>query len=109
MIDDTMHKIQVLLKEHGDHLSQAQRDELEGLYAQLKVELTELEKTDKVQAHKIAEQTHHATQEALRKDKAHATSHHESMHELRDATRKFEATHPGLMGVVMSICNAFGV
>ncbi len=105
MLKNTLDKIEKAIAESG-HLSKTHKQELEKLAAELRAELTELEKTKKSQAHHIAEQAEKIAASHAEQDDTQST---EALANLKNAVREFEASHPNLTRIINSICVAFEV
>lgn len=104
MIKDTLQKLQATVKQSGA-LKDENKGELLELLDRLQIEVEELAKTDAEQAHSIASfaavSAHEATR--ARKDPRLLAL---SLDGLSKSVSAFEGTHPRLVQVVNSICNA---
>ena len=107
MLKDTLKRMRAIIDQKGD-LSADKKKELHDLSEQLHRELGQVEKVSKEKAESIAGFAQVVTHESLRENKSEELHHH-SVQGLKVSAREFEVTHPGLMRVIQSICNAFGV
>jgi hypothetical protein len=104
MIEKTVKKIEETVTE-APSLSPEKRKQLLALLGELKTEITRLSETHQESALDIADRTRNSTEEATRADSdgdrlASATD------ELKASVEKFEVSHPGLVAIVNSFCNA---
>ena len=102
MIQDTIRKIEDRLR--AEAAASPRRDELLGLFDQLKAELRALEGTHSDAAVRIAATAEQAHEDALAADDAAARA--TAAERLTESVRDFESTHPELRSVVQAIANA---
>ena len=104
MIPDTIEKIEARLRENV-LLKEESRRELLALLAKLRSEVGELARTNADQASSITGFAALSTHEATREEKNPALLKH-SLDGLSSSVSGFEKTHPQLVQIVNSICNA---
>ncbi len=104
MIQETLEKLEATLRQ-ASTLKEENKAELLELVARLKTETNELARTDAEQAHSIAAFAAVSAHEATRTE-PDATLLDLSLRGLSHSVSKFEETHPHLVQVVNSICNA---
>ncbi len=104
MIQETIAKIETQLQKSSAGAPE-NRAELLGLLGTLKAEISELSKTDAEQAQSIAGFAAVSTHEATREAKNPELLKH-SLGGLSSSVAGFEKTHPQLVQIVNSICNA---
>src|SRR5438876_11692296 len=102
MIDETISKIEAKLKDTGSINEQA-KQELAGLLATLKTEITELSKTHAEQAQSIAGFAQTSTHEATREEK-NPQLLELSLEGLATSVEGIEESHPRLVQLVNRIC-----
>lgn len=102
MIGDTISKIEQRLSE-SDTLSDTQRREMLDLLVTLKIEVSELSKTDADQARSITSFVMSSAHEAMRGEKKPAQLKH-SLAGLSASVEGFERSHPQLVQIVGRIC-----
>lgn len=103
MIDDTIEKIQQRLQQ-TPNLSAEKREELQGLIAQLKTEISTLCEVDPDRANSIAGYAEASAHEATRADQQPETTQN-AINELESSVTGFEAAHPKLTAVVNRIAS----
>ncbi len=104
MIEKTIKRIEETLA-GASSLSDKRRAELLKLLAKLKTEVSGLAETHHDSALNIADKTRVSTDQATRDD-SDGPALDSAMDELKTAVEKFETSHPGLVSVVNSFCNA---
>jgi hypothetical protein len=104
MIRDTLEKLEATLRQ-ATTLKEENRAELLELLARLKAETDDLEKIDAEQAHSIAGFVALSTHEATRAEPDPKLLEL-SLNGLSHSVARFEETHPQLVQVANSICNA---
>jgi hypothetical protein len=104
MIYDTIDKLEHTVRQ-APAMNENNKAELLGLLDRLKGEVGELAKTDAEQAQSIAGFAAVSTHEATR-TKPNPELLELSLHGLSHSVSEFEQTHPRLVQVVNSICNA---
>ena len=104
MIEKTVKKIEETVA-GAPTLSPEKRKQLLALLGELKTEITRLSETHHDIALDIADRTRTSTEAATREDSDGARLASET-DELKTAVGKFEVSHPGLVAVVNSFCNA---
>lgn len=102
MIRDTISEIEAKLKSAGSLNGQA-KQELSGLLAKLKTEITELARTDADKANSIAGFARSSTQEAISSEK-NPEQLKLSLDDLAASVEGFEGSHPTLVQIVNRIC-----
>lgn len=101
MIGDTIARLEAKLKNSGS-LPEQTREELLGLLAQLRAEVSGLAETDAEKAQHIAGFAARSTQEATKKEQ-NPELLKRSLQELSDSVDGFEKSHPQLVQVVNRI------
>jgi hypothetical protein len=104
MIRENLDKLEATVREAGT-LKEENRAELLELVARLKDETSDLAKTNAEQAHSIAAFAAVSAHEATRAE-PDATLRELSLRGLSHSVSRFEESHPHLVQVVNSICNA---
>ncbi len=104
MIDKTVKQIEETVA-RATAMSPEKKDKLLALIGELKLEVNRLAETNREAAAEIADKSHrsarHATEEERDDDELTA-----SIADLSVLVEKFEVSHPGLVAVVNSFCNA---
>jgi hypothetical protein len=101
MIRETISKIEERLRT-SDTLSDQTRQELVGLLATLKNEVTELSKTDAEQANRIAGYAETSAAAAIQRDRD-PEDLKSSLDSFSTSVEGFETSHPGLVQIVNRI------
>jgi hypothetical protein len=104
MIRENLEKLEATVRQAGN-LKDENRAELLELVARLKEETNDLARTDAEQAHSIAGFAALSTHEATRAE-PDAKLLEISLRGLSHSVSRFEESHPHLVQVVNSICNA---
>ncbi|MFH1037100.1 MAG: DUF4404 domain-containing protein [PVC group bacterium] len=104
MIDKTVKKIEETVA-GAPSLSEEKREQLLALLGELKTEITRLSRTHRETALSIADKSHASARHATREDRDEQAVA-ASIDDLTAVVKKFEASHPGLVSVVNSFCNA---
>ncbi len=104
MIEKTIGQIEETLA-GASSLSEKRRAELLKLLAELKTEVAGLAETHHDSAVNITDKTRISADQATRTDDG-GPGLDSTIEELKTAVEKFEASHPGLVSVVNSFCNA---
>ncbi|MCL5099249.1 MAG: DUF4404 family protein [Candidatus Omnitrophica bacterium] len=102
MIERTLEEIEAKLRQ-STSIPTGNRDELLGLLATLKTEVTELAKTHEDQAQSIAGFAVVSTHEAIRTPRNPVLLRH-SLDGLSASVTEFEKSHPELVEIVNTIC-----
>jgi hypothetical protein len=104
MIKETITQIETRIQKTAS-LDEEKKRELLNLLSTLKVEVSELSKTHAEQTQSIAGFTGVSIHEAMREEK-NPQLLKLSLEGLSTSVEEFESSHPGLVGVVNSICHA---
>jgi Domain of unknown function (DUF4404) len=104
MTEDTINRIKSKI-EKSDSIQDGNKQELLGLISVLQSEIEQLAATNSDRAETILDLTHATAHEATRKDKE-SDLYERSLDGLRSSVHGFENSHPQLVEVINSICNA---
>ena len=103
MVEETITQIEERIKK-AKSLNDERKKELLDLLSTLKTEVFQLSKTDAEDAQSIIGFTEISIHEAIREEK-HPQLLNISLKGLSTAVKRFENSHPKLVGIVNSICN----
>jgi hypothetical protein len=104
MVEETITQIEERIKK-AKSLNDERKKELLDLLSTLKTEVSQLSKTDAEDAQSIIGFTEISIHEAIREEK-HPQLLNLSLEGLSTSVKRFENSHPKLVGIVNSICNA---
>ena len=103
MVEETITQIEARIKK-AESLNNERKKELLDLLSTLKTEVSKLSKADAEDAQSIAVFTEVSIHEAIREEK-HPQLLNISLKALSTSVKRFENSHPKLVGIVNSICN----
>ncbi len=101
MVEDTLKRIEREII-GNDNLSQEKKQQLTGLLTELKEQILNLNNTNTIDAASIANYAETSIREATRQEKSSELLSH-SIEGLSLYAKKFEVSHPTLIGVINTI------
>ncbi|MEA1927973.1 MAG: DUF4404 family protein [Candidatus Auribacterota bacterium] len=104
MIDKTVGKLEETVA-GATAISDKKRTQLLKLISELKSEISTLSETDKDSALDIINKTHASARHAIQEE-SDENQFASGLEDLKSTVDTFEVSHPGLVSVVNSLCNA---